>query len=292
MTPDCKTGRNILISTTSTKWNQTAATASNCINCSCPWQSRLPRWHNGPHPALAPNPPGQPSPHRYPAPGGLTQLLPPWAPHWPSPGTGQRRQQARECFGFTSHGLDKPLPPPLLRRQKFISSTYFPKHVFAFRSVFYSFSKSKLELHTSTDPLARQESGQPRACTPPCPARRSKCLPDRLQRLCGTRAAELSPRAGNHTPQPKRAIGSLEGSQRGGVPGLGLRREEGIHMTEDFLAVTHQFFPEPSLYIQGVFSYLKRGFSDKLPAAGTGALSCFLASPQLVFNRDKLVVQV
>lgn len=174
--------------------------------------------------------------------------------------TWHGRQQVREHFSFASRRLNKPLPPPLLRGQKFISSTYFPKHVFAFRSAFYSFSKSKPELHTSTDSLSASWSGQTRACPPPCPARRSKCLPDRLQRLCGTRAAELSPRAGNHTLQPKRAIGSLEGSQLGGVPGLGLCWEEGIHMTEDFLAVTHRFFPEPSLHVQGVFPTLNEAF--------------------------------
>lgn len=55
MTPDCEVGRNFLISTISTKWNQTAAIASNCINCSSAWQSQLRRQHKVTQWLLAPN---------------------------------------------------------------------------------------------------------------------------------------------------------------------------------------------------------------------------------------------
>jgi len=62
-------------------------------------------------------------------------------------------------------------------------------------------------------------------------------------------------------------------------------------MIEDFLEVTHQFFPE-FVHWSYFFPTLNNVFQTNCLQLGQGALYYFLASPQIVFNSDKLFVQV
>lgn len=188
MTPDWEAGRNILISTISTKWNQTAATASKCINCWSTWQSQQQSYALT---AGTKHPPGHHSLSEH------------WAqvpfPGWSHPTTLQPSQSTASPLGTTPfltlcrereatsqrsswfHFSDSTSFYLFLssRCRSFPATLYFLKYniILLLWAHFIPFPRAKWNWIRVLDQSVCKETAKTHAYTLHCTSRLSKCIP-------------------------------------------------------------------------------------------------------------------
>lgn len=150
-------------STISTEWNQAAATTSKRVSWSSAWQRQLRRQHNVTQPLLAARPSWPPAPASTLGTGPLPQAnssshsaacpehnFPPGSAQFP-PSLGKRR--VNKVFWFHSSQTWQGFLPKVYWLLKVTSLT---RRWFCFTSTYYSFSKSKMELHSSISTTSMQ----------------------------------------------------------------------------------------------------------------------------------------